>query len=511
MPKALRADRRELRLASIPGRGVTVDIFFDGHRVWSTRLPKAMPRTGERRVPWPDALTPYLHGSSTVTVRSSATGEELATGEVEFGGPGRVEITDSQQRWLAVNKWDRLGPSFDGDPSGVQHRLLTAAELVAKQMEDWGYPIYIVGGTLLGAMRSGELLPHDDDIDFAFWCDKSDPQDVSLVSFELQRQLEDVGYTVVRHSHTHLELVFLAEDGSTDYYIDIFTGYHSADGLYNQPFALRGKLDLADLIPAKPISVSGVGLPAPASPDAWLKLAYGRRWKVPDPSFRWEYPRATRRLFSNCYGTFNRQRVFWEKTWQRLDRRTPTEAGADEFEDVDRFLRLLPEHAFVVDLGCGDGRHTERIAAAGHQVLGVDYSFEALRLARQTQPDNVEYEFLNLNDRHQLLRFALDHIDAGREPFFFARNLLHEMPMLGRADLFVTLRGVLTPGTFLYATFDTSPVTRIPSNPETWSIRLSTVRREAWRWRLGTTVLAARLRNTPFGQRKNVTALIWWA
>ena len=68
--------------------------------------------------------------------------------------------------------------------------------------------------------------------------------------------------------------------------------------------------------------------------------------------------------------------------------------------------RLLPERAFVVDLGCGDGRHAERIAADGHQVLGVDYSFEALRVARQTQPDDVEYRFLNLNDRHGLQLFA---------------------------------------------------------------------------------------------------------
>ena len=67
--------------------------------------------------------------------------------------------------------------------------------------------------------------------------------------------------------------------------------------------------------------------------------------------------------------------------------------------------------AFVIDLGCGDGRHAERIAAAGHNVLGVDYSFEALRVARQTQPENVEYRFLNLNDRHGLLLFALEMID----------------------------------------------------------------------------------------------------
>jgi SAM-dependent methyltransferase len=204
---------------------------------------------------------------------------------------------------------------------------------------------------------------------------------------------------------------------------------------------------------------------------------------------------------------FNRQRVFWEKTWQKVDKRTPGEE--DDFDDVDRFLQLLPKRAFVIDLGCGDGRYAERIAAAGHRVLGMDYSFEALRVARQTQPENVEYRFLNLNDRHGLMLFALEMIDQGRQPYFFARNLLHVMPQLGRADLFIMLRGLFTPDTFLYATFDATPVPRIPANPLTWNLRTETLIAEAWRWRLGTTHLVERPRTTPFGERQNVTALVW--
>jgi hypothetical protein len=95
-------------------------------------------------------MVPHLHGDSTVTIRKSATGEEIASQDVRFGGPGRVEITDPRGRWLAIDKWNRFGASFDGDSSGVQDRMLASAALVAEQLGNLGYPIYIVGGTLLG-------------------------------------------------------------------------------------------------------------------------------------------------------------------------------------------------------------------------------------------------------------------------------------------------------------------------------------------------------------------------
>ncbi|GAB2470642.1 methyltransferase domain-containing protein [Jatrophihabitans fulvus] len=505
------ATRRGFRVRTGDRPVGTVDVFFDGHRIWSVKLPDEVGRGGSRYVRWHRAITPHLHGATTLSVRDSATGDELGSAEVRFDPARsrgkRVEMVDAQGRRLTMDKWNRLGPTFEGNESGVQQRLLAGSVELAERMQQWGYPIYIVGGTLLGALRSGGLLPHDDDVDFAYWCDKSNPEDVTLVSFEVERRLTDAGYTVVRHSHAHLELVFFAADGRIDHYIDIFTGYHSPDGLYNQPFALRGDLPLEKLLPQSTIEVDGVTLPAPAEPSAWCEFAYGPDWLVPDPSFQWKTPRSTLRRFENSFGVFNRQRVFWEKRWQQVEERRPSRPG--EFEDADRMLRLLPPNSFVVDLGCGDGRQAEHLAAAGHRVLGVDYSLEALRVARRTQPENVEYRFLNLNDRHSLVTFGLELIASGQRPYFFARELLQEMPQLGRSDLFTMLRGVLDHSSCLLASWDANPVGRIAANPETWHVSVPGLRREAWRWKLGMTVLADRERDTPHGTRNTVSAVIW--
>jgi hypothetical protein len=121
----------------------------------------------------------------------------------------------------------------------------------------------MVGGTLLGAMRSGDLLSHDDDIDFAFWCDKSDPQDVTLVTFGLERELAAAGYTVVRHSHTPTWRSSSSPPTGHGLLHRHLRRLPREDGLYNQPFALRGELPRAELLPTRPLEVRGVALPAP--------------------------------------------------------------------------------------------------------------------------------------------------------------------------------------------------------------------------------------------------------
>ncbi|WP_313950530.1 class I SAM-dependent methyltransferase [Accumulibacter sp.] len=45
---------------------------------------------------------------------------------------------------------------------------------------------------------------------------------------------------------------------------------------------------------------------------------------------------------------------------------------------VQRFARLLPEQSEVLDLACGEGRHSRLLASLGHQVEAVDRNPQAL-------------------------------------------------------------------------------------------------------------------------------------
>ena len=84
------------------------------------------------------------------------------------------------------------------------------------------------------------------------------------------------------------------------------------------------------------------------------------------------------------------------------------EQTADEWYSKDilmptihGFCALLSERPRVLDLGCGAGYESRRLASVGAQVLGVDFSEENIRIARERTPQ-CRFEvlaFRQLDDR----------------------------------------------------------------------------------------------------------------
>lgn len=57
---------------------------------------------------------------------------------------------------------------------------------------------------------------------------------------------------------------------------------------------------------------------------------------------------------------------------------------------LDRFLKLLPQHSNILDLGCGSAQPIAAyLIAQSHNVMGVDSSTEMLDMARQNFPKQM--------------------------------------------------------------------------------------------------------------------------
>lgn len=71
------------------------------------------------------------------------------------------------------------------------------------------------------------------------------------------------------------------------------------------------------------------------------------------------------------------------------------------------FVSLLPDKPRILDLGCGPGHETKRLASLGAEVVGIDYSLACIRVAQEKCPECVflVMDFCDVND-------SLGHFDG---------------------------------------------------------------------------------------------------
>ncbi|SIN70517.1 LicD family protein [Agromyces cerinus] len=481
----------------------TVDVLFDGRRVWSVGVDEI----ADGRLVWPKSLRPYFDGRTEVSIRNSANSEELVTDELRFGrSERRIDLRDAAGRPLAMNKWQRLGPVFEGGNVRLRERLLENAQSLVALLERDGFNVYIVGGSLLGYMRTGGLLPHDDDIDLAFLSEHSHPADIALDSYRMENALVRAGMTVVRHSLAHLEIDFFDDQGHVEHYVDIFTGYFR-DGLYCQPFALRGpEVTPDDLLPVQRVEVDGVALPAPKRPEAWLEYAYGPNWLVPDPSFVFDTSQWTRRRFENNFGVYNRARVYWEKRYLSLDGVQPKAADPDS---VIAWAEGLPADAAVLDLGCGTGESTNLIASTGRRVLGIDFSHEALSIASANAEPGASFAYTNFNDGHGLFALGASLLATGDVWHVRIADTIHGITLANRHAIFSFLELVLRGGAVAWGTTYTDlPGWFERSDPTSWHYPPEWLEAEISDHALSVEFVSTARRETPQGRREQLEFVI---
>jgi hypothetical protein len=433
------ADREVIRFVcpAVSTEGA-VDVLLDGRRVWSFRLEATETGAdGRRVVAWPTAIVAALKGSAEVALRAVVDGELWGAREVEFTpDAGRVSFVDEHGRDLVVNKWDRAGRVLADHDESIVVRLLDHADQVRTLLVDeLGLDVFVTGGTLLGPVRDGHLIGHDDDVDFAWISRHAHPVEVAREGFEIGRALRRAGFDVVRHSPGHLQMHFEYR-GLSDHYVDVFAGWF-ADGWWHQVFCIRHPARREDLLPAVPLRVEDREEPAPRSPEIQLEANYGPGWRVPDPAFRFDTPPETRRRLENWFPGLNGGRDEWEDVL-RAERQ-------DGSASASRFARWVAERldptAPVVDLGCGNGTDARAFATAGHATFAVDWAREALASCPETP--GLSVRVLNLYDPRTTFAFGAE-LAGRRLPWAVAvRRVVENLGPSGRNHLFRLLSMML--------------------------------------------------------------------
>lgn len=411
-----------------------LDVRFDGRRVWSIQPDRYRVRDGVRHVEWPDVLRRVLDGEAEVSVVETATGAPVLEEHVSFGsGQGRVEVTDSGGRPLAVTKHGRLNHPFDSvDREALEGYLDQVEEVLEVLRDECGLPAFVSWGTLLGAVRHGGLIAHDVDADLGYLSRYEHPADVARESFRVEAALRRRGWMVRRENSGFLALFFPQADG-TRRNLDVFACWTLEGWLY-QVHDIRAQLPRSVVVPLGEVELEGRPMPAPAQPEAMLEAAYGPGWATPDPSFTFETPRAARRRLNGWFGGLRRERDQWSPLYQPSSARTiPDEPSA--------FARWVaerdPADRPLVDLGCGNGRDLVWFLSEGRAAEGVDFLTPAVRQARRRATGlgiDADVHELSLYDlRHALTLGA--RLAASGPHTLYARMLVETLRAEGREYL----------------------------------------------------------------------------
>lgn len=386
-----------------------LDVLFDSRRIWSFWLHRdgvrvdrsAGGRGGEYLVEWPHTLREFLCGSTRVTLRLHDTGATVYDEEVTLAvrgraAPGtRIQVVNAAGRPLALDKSLRRVQTFDTRSRANVEPLIRAIDNVVGTLRRLDVTVFLAYGTLLGAVRNGQLIGHDSDADLGYLSAFDHPVDVARESFRIQRALVEEGYRVTRYSGAAFKVDVIESDGSVRG-LDVFGGFLMGGRLHLMG-EIRTPFEREWILPLGTTTLEGTVFPAPADTDRFLQATYGAGWRTPDPAFHFATPMSTHRRFNGWFRGIRTQRALWDRVYaaDRPRHRRPSDTASW----IARQDLLIDSATHFVDLGCGFGVDAWWMAKErGIPATGLDFVPRAFaRVADRSRREQVDAEFLNFN------------------------------------------------------------------------------------------------------------------
>ena len=396
-------------------------------------------------------LGPYLNGVGRISAQEHVSGRVLFDHEAQLGtATTPLRIQDRKGHPLSISKTGHLGRSFsERDPAATE--LLLNATSAALELLNEHVPAFLAFGGLLGAVRDGQLIGHDVDVDLGYLSSATSPVDAARESFRLEREFLRAGWRTWRFSADDFKV--LAQGVTTAAkWIDVFGGFVANDVFYLMPNVAAPK-DAVQILPLGKIELEGHPLPAPAAPETLLEATYGPGWRTPDPSFKFKPPRSTVRRMDGWMRSAIANRNYWNPFYESArGLKVPTEPSTF----ATWFAERAEPGSRVIDLGCGNGRDTLLLAERGFDACGLDYAPPAINRAKalaRKAGSNATFDTFNILDLRQVLALG-GRLSYETGPLaLYARFLVHALTDEGRANLWLLGRTALRGNGRMYLEF----------------------------------------------------------
>lgn len=142
-------------------------------------------------------------------------------------------------------------------------------------------------GSVLSAVRNGDLVEHDDDLDLIVGFRPDKAATISEAKRITKKFLEDLGYQVSGNFFSHWHVRCRGQK------IDVFVGVYEEGDCIGWFPGRRRALERAQIFPPRLIDLLGVACPVPRDPERYLEVTYGPSWRSPDPGWKHDWDRSS--------------------------------------------------------------------------------------------------------------------------------------------------------------------------------------------------------------------------
>ncbi|WP_343993145.1 hypothetical protein, partial [Nocardioides dubius] len=208
-----------------------------------------------------------------------------------------------------------------------------------------GYEPFLFYGSLLGSVRDGGPIGHDNDFDCAYISRHRTGVEAGEELVEIALALIEAGLNVDLRSR-----LLHVNDPATGQRVDVFHGWFDKDGVLQTAWGTAGTTAFteSDWQGTEEVDFIGVPMARPRNAERLLAHVYGDDWRNPKPGFSWSLSR-TDVGTDGILTVEQRTKVYWANFYAR----TAYGSGSSFFEFVNARAEMP---GTVIDIGCGDGR-----------------------------------------------------------------------------------------------------------------------------------------------------------
>lgn len=264
----------------------------------------------------------------------------------------------------------------------INEMLNFASTFVKTIKEDLGEICMLCYGTLLGAVRSGNLIPHDDDMDLSIIVEAKNSREAYKKFLSLLTKIAFCGIHI-KLVNPGLVKIFKFVPDVDQISIDVFLGWFDESGKVSIHFLVDRGIETKDVLPFRELSFIDRTFFVPNNPEVVLEYVYGKGWKHENSAFKYTradfWDNSDLKQFNEFIGTNN---DYWEYFYSGHKKNVVPDEPSDFACWIARNVKI-PE-CFFIELGTGTGRdlmylsHDKRIK----NYLGLDYAFDSLAIVK---------------------------------------------------------------------------------------------------------------------------------